>query len=124
MKQATPFAVFAVAPTGDGLIAATTRAHDRGEAGRIGLPGGKVDQGETPIEAVIRESAEEGWTLHHVYPEPIHTAVVDGHMVWWFAAATATKLSTYKEVGRITPLTATLEQLANSGYGNDFLAEV
>lgn len=37
-----PFAVFVVAMAGDRMVAATTRASDRGEEGRIGLPGGKT----------------------------------------------------------------------------------
>ena len=50
-NQERPFAVFVLAPT-DGGYAVTTRATDRGEGGRIGLPGGKVDPGEDPVDAM------------------------------------------------------------------------
>jgi 8-oxo-dGTP pyrophosphatase MutT (NUDIX family) len=55
------FAVFAVAPLSDGFYAATTRATDSDEAGKIGLPSGKVNPGESPIEDLLREVAEEGY---------------------------------------------------------------
>lgn len=114
------FAVFAVAPVSSGL-AATTRAADRGEAGRIGLPGGKVDPGETPVEALIRECAEEGWSISGVEETPCHVALVEGRPVAWFYANHATLLSTYKEVGRISPIVATRNAVADSGYGNEWL---
>ena len=117
----TPFAVFVIAPTAAGAIAATTRAADRGEAGRIGLPGGKLDPGETPVDALIRECAEEGWAIHGVSPNPVHRDTVDGREVWWFRASSATPLPYYKEQGRISPVHATPEQVRASGYGNDRL---
>lgn len=39
-----------------GLILAVSRKHDEND---LGLPGGKVDPGETFLEAVIRETKEE-----------------------------------------------------------------
>jgi len=116
------FAVFVVAMAGNGL-AATTRAADRGEAGRIGLPGGKVDAGETAVQAAVRESAEEGWLVS--LPEdadPAHVALVEGRLVAWFVSSEEAKmLASYKEVGRITPVVASLQAVADSGYGNEWL---
>lgn len=122
MKNKTqhPFAVFVVAQVAGGLYAATTRAKDRGEAGRIGLPGGKVDPGESPEQAAIREAAEEGWRITGPLRK-IHEGIVEGRLVWWFAAPRAEVLVVYKEQGRITPVEATLEEIASSGYGNEFL---
>lgn len=40
----------------DGLILGITRRHDKT---KFGLPGGKVDSGETPKQAAIRETLEE-----------------------------------------------------------------
>jgi len=40
----------------DGLILGITRRHDKT---KFGLPGGKVDPGETPKQAAIRETLEE-----------------------------------------------------------------
>ncbi|MBC8436969.1 NUDIX hydrolase [bacterium] len=62
MKEKTPFAAFILAPASTNPMeyAATTRAADRGESGKIGLPGGKVDPRESGEDAVRRESMEEG----------------------------------------------------------------
>lgn len=123
-KMTKFFAVFVVAPAGNGL-AATTRAADRGEAGRIGLPGGKVDAGETAVQAAIREAAEEGWFV--AIPEgaqPAHTALVEGKLVAWFQVTEeAVMLASYKEAGRITPVIASYRAVAESGYGNEWLME-
>lgn len=119
-RTMNPFAVFLVARYKSGY-AATTRAADRGEEGRIGLPGGKLDPDETAEQAVIRESAEEGWmiskgaTLHL-----IHEQLVDGKLVQWFELKGSVRIArTYKEQGRIRPVMANLSDLIKSGYGND-----
>lgn len=119
----TPFAVFVVAPLGNGNYAATTRAKDRGEEGKIGLPGGKVDSGETPEAAAIREAAEEGWEIFGELKK-IHEDKVEGRLVWWFLAKKAKKLNIFKEKGRIEPIEASLQELAESGFGNSFLSSV
>ncbi|MEM4203146.1 MAG: hypothetical protein QXS54_03655, partial [Candidatus Methanomethylicaceae archaeon] len=118
-----PYAVFAVARLPSGKIAATTRAADRGEEGRIGLPGGKVAEGEDPITALKREAMEEGWEIDVDSDTPIHKAMVEGKPVWWYAATPVRKLEDYKEKGRISPLEATVEQIAQSGYGNEFIPD-
>lgn len=112
------FAVFVVAAVPGG-IAATTRATDRGEAGRIGLPGGKVDAGETAYQAALREAREEGWAIEGMADRPFHADRVEGRMVSWFAASCATPLEFFKESGRIRPFVASVEAVAQSGYGND-----
>lgn len=114
-------AAFVVAPSRRGLIAATTRAADRGEAGRIGLPGGKVEPGEAPLAAALREAAEEGWEMVRPHPQPIHAAVVDGCWVLWYVAARARRLERYKEAGRIVPIELSVPELLCSGYGNEGL---
>ena len=128
MKNAeTPFAVFVVCPfdCGDGiLLAVTTR--DGKDAGRIGLPGGKVDLGENPVAAAIREASEEGWNVE-IEPnvDPIHMAIVDGKEVWWFAGYNASKREAWKEQARgITPELASLAAVVKSGYGNEWLEGV
>jgi hypothetical protein len=114
-----PHAVFVVARVGDGF-AATTRAADRGEAGRIGFPGGKVDAGETPRDAAIREAAEEGWEVEDVAAWPFHADLIEGRPVAWFSAASATPLPEYKERARgIIPVVLSAAVMAASGYGND-----
>ena len=118
-EEKAVFAAFVVVRA-EGGFAATTRAADRGESG-IGLPGGKLDPGESPVAAVIREAAEEGWLVSTVDPVPIQALLVEGRLVLWFTATTAVRLSVYKERGRITPVVATFGQILSSGYGNEHL---
>lgn len=113
-------ASFVVAMTPSGLIAATTRP-----GGGIGLPGGKVEGDETPWEAAVREAAEEGWGVTVVSRRPIHTQLVEGKMVAWFAAANPRRLSYYKEMDRgILPVEAAMQEIADSGFGNENLGLV
>jgi poly(A) polymerase len=116
-----PFAVFVLAPIIGHGYAATTRASDRGETGRIGLPGGKIDSNENPIEAAYRESNEEGWEVFNINPTPIQKKYVDGKMVWWFKATAAKMLDNFKEKGRISPIIVSKEDILKSGYGNESL---
>ena len=117
------FAVFAVYQPISGLVGATTRAADRGEEGRIGLPGGKVDPGETPIQALIRECREEGWAIEptSINHQPIKDAMVDDHRVQWFHVASACRISGHKEAGRVEPIIVENRRILSSGYGNDDL---
>lgn len=115
-----PFAVFVLAPVGHGF-AATTRAADKGEAGQIGLPGGKVEPQEDPIQAAKRESAEEGWALDIIDPKPFHKQIVDGNLVWWFRGSNPKMLKKFKELGRITPFVANRDEIVSSGFGNENL---
>jgi guanylate kinase len=113
-----PWAVFIVGKVGD-KYAATTR-----DDGRIGLPGGKVDAGESGKVAVMREATEEGWR----FPKEtnltlIHQQDVEGKPIdWYMADTTPSKLSEYKEKHRgIKPILITEEELRNSGFGNENL---
>ena len=113
------FAVFVVANISFGrkYFAATTR-----DDGRIGLPGGKVDAGETPVQAAIRESREEGWDIVVHNTTPIHQDIIDGKLVQWFAGELPRKLSDYKEKDRgIKAIAVSRDTIANSGFGNEFI---
>lgn len=112
-------AVFVVVEIEPGIVAATTRAADRNEAGKIGLPGGKVDPGESLIQAAIREAYEEGWDVSDINDIPFYTQQVDEFQVYWFKAQTAVKLDNFKEMHRIQPIMVSIEDIAKSGYGND-----
>ena len=112
------YASFLIAAHSGG-IAATTRAADRGEAGKIGLPGGKVDPGETSAESAAREATEEGWHVSSIDPLPCHVATVDGRQVAWHLGRVAGPLSEYAERGRIAPIVCTPAEVVASGYGND-----
>ena len=103
-------AAFIVCPVGGGF-AATTRVESSG----YGLPGGKLEPGESPASAALREAAEEGWRIFGLHPEPFHQAVVEGKWVVWFRAAAALPLASYKEQGRIAPVVATAGDLTTFG---------
>jgi len=114
------YAAFVAALTEDGQWAATTRAADRGESGRIGLAGGKIDDGETAEQAALREAAEEGWLIQPNSLSILHVQYVDGNpVVWFFSNQPAIPLEEWEEKGRITPIAVSYEALAASGYGND-----
>lgn len=135
MNTSTAHAAFLVIPHKGG-IAATTRTVDRGEAGRIGLPGGKIDPGETGEAAARREAREEGWWLPNSARLYLcHRDDVEGLMVEWYAlnpldsdiSGTLSRIQPirdgeYAESGRVHPITVGLDQIASSGYGNDFLS--
>jgi len=117
--EESPFAVFVVYQYPDGEIAATTRPKDRmmdDEGISYGLPGGKVDPDEDPIKAAIRESAEEGWKVSGLTHK--HSDMVQGKLVWWFKAESATPLKNYKEKHRgIKPIKINPDVL--KGFGNE-----
>ncbi|HEX3182704.1 MAG TPA: CoA pyrophosphatase [Beijerinckiaceae bacterium] len=54
----------------DATVLMTTRSSElRQHSGQIAFPGGKVDEGETPCQAALRETQEEiGLNPHHVEP--------------------------------------------------------
>ena len=85
------------------------------------MPGGKVDLGESPVDALIREAREEGFELIGVNPDPVMSRTVDGKPVQWFSCRSARMLDDYKEKGRIAPILATRDQILTSGYGNEYL---
>lgn len=108
-------AAFVIVPTG-GRFHATKRPD-----GRIGLPGGKLEQGEDAQQAVLREALEEGFQIQG----PIrfhHTDLVEGKIVAWFTACRAIKPARYKEEGRSKRVVASGKTLARHGLGNEFLA--
>ena len=121
----SPFAVFVIAHFGlSSKLAVTTR--DGKDAGRIGLPGGKVDAGETPVQAAIREAAEEGFRVKlDADAQPVHMAMVEGKLVYWYYTPWSVRpLVEYKEKARgIKATYATVEEVANSGFGNEFISD-
>lgn len=110
------FAAFVVCRANWKEFCATTR-----DDGRIGLPGGKVENGENPWDAAVREAKEEGWHVQLISKLPIHQQEVDGKIVQWFAATKVRKLSTFKEMGRIKPITVSAQKIMDSGFGNENL---
>lgn len=117
---ATPFAAFVLAK-GHGYYAGVTRPTATGPLDGRGLPGGKVNPGEDPADAAVREAAEEGWTVELVTRRPIHAAMVDGKLVYWYAGVAIAKLAQFPERGRIIPIVLFPEDVIASGMGNEQL---
>jgi hypothetical protein len=110
------FAVFVVSKNSDNLFAATTRCKDKGEDEcSFGFPGGKVDFGESLIDAVTRESLEEGFTFEYIEPEPFHVDIVEGRKVAWFYGKNPIQLNDYKEKHRLRNIFVSEQQLISSG---------
>ena len=66
----------------DGRVLAARRTSPAEAAGRWELPGGKVEPGETPDEALVREIAEElGCVVEVVAWLPGEVAIGDRHVL-------------------------------------------
>ena len=112
------FAVFVVAVDEKGSFAFTTRPESK--TSKFGLPGGKVDAGESLSDAVIREATEEGWLVTLRSNDPFYTDIVKGRKIAWFAGDVVEKLVDYKEAYRgIKTLLGNAEWACKTGYKND-----
>lgn len=70
------FAVCVILPKADGTLLAVSRRNDDT---RWGVPGGKVDPGETHVAAAVRECGEEvGLTLEPSLLLPVYTGFCPG----------------------------------------------
>jgi len=114
-------AVFLIAPTSPTTFAVTTR--DKGLS--VGFPGGKVDTGESPEDAVLRESREEGVDTKDITAADltlVHSQLVECKPVaWFYTSKMVGKLATYKEQHRgITVVDQTKDQIIAAGneWGN------
>lgn len=107
------FATFIISPSKDG-IAAITRVE-----GGIGLPGGKIEKGENPIEAVKRESREEGWEITGPFIK-IVDQFFEGRLIRWYGTTSESKrLKNFKEKGKIEPISITVSDLYDTKYYNN-----
>lgn len=102
---------FIVAPYENGL-AATTRPVEC-SVGGISLPGGKVEQGEHPVNGILREAHEEGW---HINKDDLRShffaRLVNKRLALWFFAKNAIKLTSFKEEHRIKQIVAIPDEVA------------
>lgn len=102
-------AVFAIIHFHSGLVASVTtcpiKRANIPEYPIFGLPGGKVDEGETHHQALARECYEEGWGgVLDFSNEPVHQVEHGGFDCYWYAAIRTTSeakiLFDYKEKHR------------------------
>lgn len=107
-------AVFAIIHFHSGLVGAVTtcplKRVNNPEYPLFGLPGGKVDPGESHIQALKRECVEEGFGgILDFNSSPIHQVEYGGFDCYWYAAIRVTSQAelffNYKEKRRgITPV--------------------
>lgn len=117
------YASFVVVRLPNGKIAATTRPYEKSKNHKIGLPGGKVENNETSLEAAYRESKEEGWNVK--IDEIIASKTINGNSIVWYKGSSAEKLDDYKEKNRgINPIEVDIQDISSSGYGNDFIGQL
>jgi len=107
----------------NGGIAAVTWP---GEAGRVRLPGGEVEPGETGAEAARRGAHAGGWHIpSYARLTLCHAAVVDGEREEWYEVAEegdrCHQLTGY-DSGRVSPCIASKGEVAGGGHGNAFIA--
>jgi hypothetical protein len=120
-EEDNAFAAFVVIKLPNNKIAATTRPYEKSENKKIGLPGGKVEKNEKPIDAAYRESEEEGWKVSKI-GKIIASKMVNDNPIVYFEGFGAEKLEEYKEMNNdIEPIEVTIEEISKTGYGNDFI---
>lgn len=123
-EEENAYAAFVVVKLPDGKIAATTRPYEKSEQKKIGLPGGKVEKNESPIDAAYRESEEEGWKVSKI-TKIIASKMVDGRPIVYYEGINAKKLKTYKEKNNnIIPISVSVEKISQTGYGNSFIKDM
>lgn len=116
-------AVFVVCTDGQ-TICATTRENGN----KIGLPGGKSEEGESLFQTAIRESFEEGWHFNIKSEEVdiFHKETNEkGMEIYWVILdfdGKPVQIKDNKEKHRgIVSIIASVDELAESGYGNECL---
>jgi len=120
-EEDNAYASFVVVKLPDGKIACTTRPYEKNKKNKIGLPGGKVEKNETPLEAAYRESEEEGWKINKIH-NIIASKNIKGKSIVWFDGDNAKKMDIYKEKNRgIKPIECSIDEISSSGRGNDFI---
>ncbi|MDD5150172.1 MAG: NUDIX hydrolase [Flavobacterium sp.] len=93
--------------------------------GRISLPGGKVEENETLLDALLRECEEEGWKIISLRVDPIYIKTDEtGYETHWFYIHKIERLEEYKDKSRnLFPFVTDIDTLirCSPGFNNDFL---
>lgn len=116
--MSNPFAALVYAKDIDtGLMALTTR--HKGDVSPIGLPGGKVEEGETSRQAAWRECLEEGWKPLCKGPEGLvyvmSKFIEKGRIDFFSCPDGMKKLTEYVEKGTdVKPVSVSIEDSDDS----------
>lgn len=110
MSSQPPIHVVGAVIVRDGLVFAARRNPERSAGSLWEFPGGKVEPGEKPTEALHRELAEELGVEVHVgglasrHTTPVGSAVIDLACYWTELLSDAPKTSTdHDQMGWFTP---------------------
>lgn len=105
-----------------GLFAGVTRPiYKQERQGKYGLIGGKVEVGESLLDALLREIEEEGWKMQSVETRPFYHIENFNSTTYFFKGYGATMLRDFKEKGKIKQVWLTVEQLTENR--NKFLKD-
>ena len=114
-----------IAPYKSGWIASLRPIDKRTKPGDFGTVGGKLDEGETALQAAKREANEEGWAIKGIHKKPIYISETPKGKIVTFAASGASKLYGHKERDReVHQITVSLDELAKSHSHNGFISKI
>jgi len=113
-------AVFIIIKEEDKILCVTRPKEKAKFEGDFGLPGGIVEEGETLLDAMWRESFEEGLDITHINPSFIQSIYYEDKdlKVYWFIGKGRFTEGDFLEKGRITQVYKTIEETALSTRGN------
>lgn len=114
-------AVFIVIKNEDDKILCVTRPIEKAQyEGDFGLPGGSVEEGETLLEALWRETSEEGIDVTFINPSFVQSIYYEDKdlQVYWFVGKGKFTEGNFKERTRISQVYKTIEEAATSTRGN------
>lgn len=119
MTAPVPTAVCALVRDAAGRVLAVSRRHDHAD---LGLPGGKVDPGEAPTAAALRELHEETGLVGRD-PVPVFTMAAGGHVTTTFVVVVDDDEIHTAETGRVAWLEPDeLDVLTRGSFGTYNLA--
>jgi hypothetical protein len=91
----------------------------KGKPVRLAFPEEKLTLERRQLKPHIESPSDDGWKFEKIDEDPFYERMVDGKLIGWFVGYNPTKLSEFKEKGRIFPIYSTNDELIKNGYGND-----